>query len=161
MRKPKYTLEDFEKAKVELRSWVDRFDRYSGNNPNKYQSDIKAARRHVRVVEETLKATGLVQLSDTDFIEKKFDVAVPNAAGKQRWNLKGDDFSGDSGRLKRVVLGSRSGSGAKAGLRSRFKTDRPLAAIHSLSRLCRSAFPKADIGTGAPHLNRPRLVLRT
>lgn len=92
MRKPKYTLEDFEKAKVELRSWVDRFDRYSGNNPNKYQSDIKAARRHVRVVEETLKATGLVQLSDTDFIEKKFDVAFPNAAGKQLVEFKGRRF---------------------------------------------------------------------
>lgn len=87
-----YTLEDFEKAQAELRSWVDRFDRYSGNNPNKYQSDIKAARRHVRAIEESLKAAGLVQLSDTDLIEKELDVTFPNAASKQVVEFKGRRF---------------------------------------------------------------------
>lgn len=87
-----YTLEGFEKAKAGLRRWVGRFDRYSGNNPNKYQSDIKAARRHVRTIEETLKAAGLVQVSDTDFIEKELDVAFPNAASKQVVEFKGRRF---------------------------------------------------------------------
>jgi hypothetical protein len=35
-----YTLEDYEKAKAEARKWTDAFDRYSGNNLDKYQSDI-------------------------------------------------------------------------------------------------------------------------
>lgn len=30
-------------AETELTEWQDRFDRYTGNNPNKYQSDIRSA----------------------------------------------------------------------------------------------------------------------
>lgn len=36
---------DLAAAEAELKLWLDRFDNYSGNNPNKYQADIRAARR--------------------------------------------------------------------------------------------------------------------
>lgn len=44
------TPEDLERARKELQDWQDRFDRYSGNNPDKYQSDIREARRRVREI---------------------------------------------------------------------------------------------------------------
>ncbi len=49
-----YTLEDLEQAKAELESWGQRFDNYSGNNPNKYQADPKQAREKIRIIEFSL-----------------------------------------------------------------------------------------------------------
>ena len=37
-------LRQLAEAKANLDSELDRFDRYGGNNPNKYQSDIRSAR---------------------------------------------------------------------------------------------------------------------
>jgi hypothetical protein len=51
-----FTVDDLEKAREALRAWEDRFDRYTGNNPNKYQSDIKVARREVRTIEDALSS---------------------------------------------------------------------------------------------------------
>jgi hypothetical protein len=51
-----YTLDDYEKAKSELKRWSRAGDNYSGNNPDKYQADIKAASRRVRDIEVYLKA---------------------------------------------------------------------------------------------------------
>jgi len=50
------TRGEIEIARRDLADWMERFDNYSGNNPNKYQSDIKAARRRVRQLEDDLKA---------------------------------------------------------------------------------------------------------
>lgn len=52
------TVEDLEEARRELARWNERFDNYSGNNPNKYRSDINAARQRVRDLEDYLKAAG-------------------------------------------------------------------------------------------------------
>jgi len=61
-----YTLEGLENAREELRKWDDRFDRYTGNNPDKYQSDIRAARSKVRLIESELKRTGALPMTDEE-----------------------------------------------------------------------------------------------
>lgn len=87
-----YTLEDLEVAKTELGTWLDRFDRYTGNNPNKYQSDIRAARRKVSVIESSLKADGAIPLSATELLEKELDAAFPNTENKQFVEYMGRTF---------------------------------------------------------------------
>lgn len=49
-----YSLEGYKKAKSELARWSDAWDDCTGNNPDKYQSDIKAAARKVREIEQYL-----------------------------------------------------------------------------------------------------------
>jgi len=78
-----YTADDLEKAREALRAWEDRFDRYTGNNLDKYQSDIKAARREVRMIEGALKADGAISLSEKEQLEKELDAAFPEATSKQ------------------------------------------------------------------------------
>lgn len=78
-----YSLEDLEKAKASLRGWEDRFDRYSGNNPNKYQSDIRAIRRQVRMITDALKFAGVLPLTEKEQLEKELDSEFPSAKSKQ------------------------------------------------------------------------------
>ncbi|SDO03875.1 hypothetical protein [Ensifer sp. YR511] len=77
------TLEDLEAARRELAEWNARFDNYSGNNPDKYQSDIKVARRRVRELEGQLKASGVLPISARAQLEAELDRAFPAARSKQ------------------------------------------------------------------------------
>jgi len=78
-----HTLEDLDKVRAELRDWEDRFDRYSGNNPDKYKSDIRLARQKVRLIETALKDSGVLPLSDQEKLEKELDGKFPNARSKE------------------------------------------------------------------------------
>lgn len=60
------TREELEAAKRELIEWQDRFDNYSGNNPNKYSTNIRKASRRVRILEAALKASEDIPLSDKE-----------------------------------------------------------------------------------------------
>lgn len=56
-----YTLSDLEKARADLSEWQRRFDNYSGNNPNKFRTDIRNARDRVAMITDSLKKQGLLQ----------------------------------------------------------------------------------------------------
>lgn len=56
-----YTLSDLEKARADLSEWQRRFDNYSGNNPNKFRTDIRNARDRVAMITDLLKKQGLLQ----------------------------------------------------------------------------------------------------
>jgi hypothetical protein len=45
-----YTLEDLETAKQDLKTLREKWENYSGNNSNKYQSEIRSATSMVRVI---------------------------------------------------------------------------------------------------------------
>lgn len=87
-----YTVDDLEKAREALRAWEDRFDRYTGNNPNKYQSDIRVARHEVRMIEDALKANGATPLTEKEQLEKELDAAFPDAKSKQTVEYGGRKF---------------------------------------------------------------------
>lgn len=87
-----YTLDDFEKAKAEVRRWTDAFDRYSGNNPDKYQSEIKHARAKLREIEEDLKSSGLLVMNEKEKLEAELDDQFPKATSKQIVEYKGKSY---------------------------------------------------------------------
>lgn len=87
-----YTKEDLERARAELKDWQDRFNRYSGNNPEKYQSDIRTARRKVREIEEALKASGELPLSEQEKFAAMLDKAFPNARSREVVEYEGRKY---------------------------------------------------------------------
>jgi len=87
-----YTLEDLENAREELRKWDDRFDRYTGNNPDKYQSDIRAARSKLRLIESELKRTGALPMTDEEKLHAALDMAFPEARSKEIVEYQGKRY---------------------------------------------------------------------
>ncbi|ESY22457.1 MULTISPECIES: hypothetical protein [unclassified Mesorhizobium] len=88
----KYTLDDLEKAKAELSGWSKRFDDYTGNNPDKYQADIRSAREKVREVESALKDDGTLPKSDHERVESSLDHLFPNARSKEIVEYEGQKY---------------------------------------------------------------------
>lgn len=77
-----YTMADLEKARAVLEAVHQRFDNYSGNNPDRYQSQMNAARREVRHIESALKAAGVIPLSAQEQLEQELDRLHPDAPSK-------------------------------------------------------------------------------
>ncbi|MER9232909.1 hypothetical protein NKI56_12515 [Mesorhizobium sp. M0622] len=87
-----YTLADLEQAEAELAAWNRRFDDYSGNNPDKYQADIKSARARVREIEFALKADGAIPKSEHETLETMLDRIFPNARSKEIVEYEGQKY---------------------------------------------------------------------
>lgn len=87
-----YTIEDFNKANEELKLWQKRWDNYSGNNPNKYQADIRSARSKVRTISEYLKKSGVIEMSLSEKLNLELDRAFPNAQSKEVVEYKGEKY---------------------------------------------------------------------
>lgn len=83
------TLEELEEARRDLKEWSDRFDNYSGNNPEKYQADIRAATITVRQLETALKSNGTLPLTEQERLAEELDAAFPRAKSKQIVDHKG------------------------------------------------------------------------
>jgi predicted nucleic acid-binding Zn-ribbon protein len=94
-----------EAARRDLAEWSERFDNYSGNNPNKYQSDIKAARRRVRELENQLKASGVLPLSAQEQLDAELDRAFPSARSKQIVEYEGRKYQRQFWPLERSNCG--------------------------------------------------------
>ena len=88
-----YTLIDLEAAKDTLAALNKRFDNYSGNNPDKFQSDIRPARAKVRDIEAVLKASGAIPRSEQEQIEHLLDSKYPNARSKEIVEHEGKNIS--------------------------------------------------------------------
>ncbi|WP_299410363.1 hypothetical protein [uncultured Roseobacter sp.] len=87
-----YSIEDLEAAKAELTVWERRLENYNGNNPDKYQADLKTARRKVRHVTEALKATGTLKRTFEEELQSRLDAAFPNARSKEIVEFEGRRF---------------------------------------------------------------------
>jgi hypothetical protein len=87
-----YSLADLEAAKAERQAWDDRWESYSGNNPNKYHSQRNAAQAKVEFIESYLKATGVVPLSDQEVLERELDRLFPEAKSKEIVELQGERY---------------------------------------------------------------------
>lgn len=90
--KREYMLEDLEKAREELKFWEDKFANTRANNPNKFRSQIKDAGRRVRWIKESLKASGIIEKSDTEKITAELDTLYPNAKSKRIVTYKGEKY---------------------------------------------------------------------
>ncbi|MEW6613015.1 MAG: hypothetical protein ACOY5C_12270 [Pseudomonadota bacterium] len=87
-----YSLRDYEEAKAELEQWKKRWENYSGNNPNKYQADIKAVRRKLELIESALKKDGLLAVSEKEQLADTLDAAFPNADNKEIVSFEGKRY---------------------------------------------------------------------
>ena len=87
-----FTLEDLEKARVELRFWEEKFANARGNNPNKFRSQIKDAGRNVRRIKEALKAAGIIEKTDKEKITAELDTLYPNAKTKKIVTYEGERY---------------------------------------------------------------------
>jgi hypothetical protein len=87
-----YTNEDLEHAKAELAEWQRRFDDYTGNNPNKHQASIRAARRKVREIEAALKESGIIPMADDEKLASTLDRLFPNARSREIVELDGQKY---------------------------------------------------------------------
>lgn len=54
-----YTEENLQRKQAELARMIERFDNYSGNNPNKYQSQIRSLRESVELIRSVLADAAL------------------------------------------------------------------------------------------------------
>lgn len=75
----KVSLQDLETAKAELQRVDDRWENYSGNNPNKFVSQRGAARSRVESLTRTLKAQGDLPLTGHEALCAELDRLAPNA----------------------------------------------------------------------------------
>lgn len=87
-----YTLDEYKDAMSEFSQWSNRWDNYSGNNPDKYQSNLRTAREKVRRIESYLKNTGLLPLTEQEALERQLDVAFPNAKSKEIVEFEGKKY---------------------------------------------------------------------
>ena len=83
------TLEDYGAAKLELATVEERWANYSGNNPDKYQSELRNAREVLASVEADLKRRGLLPLTETERLHAELNRTFPNARSKEVVVLEG------------------------------------------------------------------------
>lgn len=77
-----YSLADLEKAKAERARVREAWANYSGNNPDKYHGDLNDTQRRVEIVEDALKAAGILPLTDQEILDRELDRRFPDAASK-------------------------------------------------------------------------------
>ena len=87
-----YTHKDLEAARDELRDWKKRWENYSGNNPNKYQSELRSAREKVRRIESYLKCIGEIPLTPQEELERILDREFPDASSNQVVSFEGKKY---------------------------------------------------------------------
>jgi hypothetical protein len=87
-----YTLKDLDDARAELNRWQERWADSTSNNPDKHEGQIREARRRFREIEESLKATGRLPLTDQEQLEARLDRAFPNAKSKEIVEFEGKKY---------------------------------------------------------------------
>ena len=100
-----YTLKDLKNAQEVLRKVNKHWESYSGNNPNKYQSEIKRARREFRRIEECLKDKGILERTEKEQLEIELDKLFPNVQSKEIVEYKGRKYQRRS-HLRSTRFGS-------------------------------------------------------
>ena len=111
----KYTLDDLARAKATLSDWQARFDNYTGNNPDKYQADIRSAREKVRLIEDTLKADGTIARTPHEELELRLDRLHPQARSKDVVEHEGQRYQRRFTPLERSRSRKPSRLGTAAG----------------------------------------------
>lgn len=87
-----FTPAELEQAKADLAVWNKRFDEYTGNNPDKYQADIRSARERVREIESALKEAGVLPKTEHEKLESTLDRMFPNARSKEMVEYEGQRY---------------------------------------------------------------------
>lgn len=76
-------LEDLEIAKADLLRIQELWENYAGNNPGKYETQLRAARGRVRRLTQACKAAGAIERTPHEVLEARLDAAFPTAESRQ------------------------------------------------------------------------------
>ena len=87
-----YTLADLEAARAEVQGLTDAFANDTSNNPNKFRAATNAARSKVRLIEEYLKSSGALPMTDHEKLKRRLDAAHPNAKSKEIVEFEGKKY---------------------------------------------------------------------
>lgn len=87
-----YTLNDHAKAVQDLARLHEKWENYSGNNPNKVLADIETAKGTLARVERALKDTGVLPRTAQEVRDAALDKAYPNALSRQIVQWEGQHF---------------------------------------------------------------------
>lgn len=87
-----YTFDDLERAKRELAVASERAANHRANNPDYGQADIRSAAREVRAITESLKADGILPLTEKEKLYAELDKLFPNARSKEVVEFRGKRF---------------------------------------------------------------------
>ena len=98
-------IEEHEAAKVRLAALQERWANYSGNNPDKYRSELREAQEHLAAIEAELKRLGFLSMTDAERLDTALDRAFPNALSKQIVTFEGARYQ------RRFYPATRSNSG--------------------------------------------------
>jgi hypothetical protein len=88
----KFSVADLDAARAELQRIEQRWENYSGNNPNKFVSDLNAARSKVAAVTRTLKAQGDLPLTPHEELCTQLDQIAPDARQNEIVEYEGDRY---------------------------------------------------------------------
>ncbi|CAM0998106.1 hypothetical protein EJMOOK_05490 [Rhodanobacter sp. Root179] len=87
---PGYTLEDLQAAEVVNAREIARWENYTGNNPNKWQSQRNAAARKVLEIREELLRNGTIEpVNFREGVQLALDKAYPNSQPRRIVELNG------------------------------------------------------------------------
>jgi hypothetical protein len=78
-----YTLMDLEQAYETRKAVEAKWERYDGNNPNKYRSERRAAQDAVLRIEESLKAVGALERTPEERLDLALDTLHPDTRAKE------------------------------------------------------------------------------
>ena len=98
-------LDEYEAAKVRLAAVQARWANYSGNNPDKYRSELREAQEHLAATEAELKRLELLPITDAERLGAALDRAFPNARSKEIVTFEGARYQ------RRFYPATRSNSG--------------------------------------------------
>jgi hypothetical protein len=87
-----YTLDDLEKAKAEVERISNWIANSNSNNPDAGQADLRAAMRELRHITASLKATGILPLTEAEKFNAELDKLFPNAKSKEIVEYQGKKY---------------------------------------------------------------------
>lgn len=89
---PPYTIEDYAAAKAKFDALNEKWENYTGNNPNKYRADIEESKAQMHLIEVELKAAGLLARTAIEERDALLDAAFPNAQSREIVEWQGKKY---------------------------------------------------------------------
>ena len=98
-------MQDLDEARAALETLLAQQAAYSGNNLNKFAQPLARAREQVTLVEQALKAAGLLPLSPEEALAARLDAAFPKARPKDIVTFEGARYQRFVTALERAPSG--------------------------------------------------------
>ncbi|MDO9405593.1 MAG: hypothetical protein Q7T87_16285 [Polaromonas sp.] len=86
------TLEQYEQAKTLIETVEKQQEKYNGNNPDKYRTNVTQARIVLKIIEDDLKAQGLLTATQEEKLSFELSKLFPRAQSKDVVQFEGKRY---------------------------------------------------------------------